>query len=314
MRRLHILCDGTPALRDEVMALASSMVTLRGAATLVDAGNEADLQLTIVVGNQYLTNHGERGYMVAAFLDVKVRLLDGLAAATCAEIDRDAEARDFIRVLDNFWNPLLVAYELGAPLATVASRILEPILGEISAIEGMSIESIIGRDLRVVSALPVSENAELLRQIANGERMDQTLQLPKGVLRLNHAIGVTDAEAKENLRELKRQQVPRADVESARTDDELDARLRESLRRIETEIAIINGNLMASSEEVRPDDYRRCAQTTLFDIWESVVNLAQSVEDRAPADRTIGGVTLRHIRLGAIKEGFSLSVEPKNKA
>jgi hypothetical protein len=146
--------------------------------------------------------------------DVKVRLLDGLSAASCAELDHHAEARDFIKSLDGFWSPLLVAHELGASVATVVSRILEHMLGEINAIEGMPIESIVGRELRVVSELSVSENAESSADRGRGTNGPDAAPA-KGVLRRKSAIGATDAKAKENLREMKRQRLPRADVESA---------------------------------------------------------------------------------------------------
>ncbi|MGZ5443317.1 MAG: hypothetical protein ACXW4P_13620 [Thermoanaerobaculia bacterium] len=71
---------------------------------------------------------------------------------------------------------------------------------------------------------------------------------------------------------------------------------------------MINTLLQTAPETVRPDYYRRTAQT-LHEIWSEVDDLAQSVEERNPRDATHAGFTLRHIRTGTLREGFQLEVK-----
>lgn len=307
MRRLRIVCTASDAQRDEVMKLGAAIVTSSGAATLVDQDNDADLILYLVAGKLVLTNTAARGYMIAAYLDVRVRLFEGLSAAGLAQIEHDDETRELLQSVDGFFSPLLVAYEVGAPLAALTSRVFAHIVYELQEIEGLPIESILSRELRFVSDVPVAEDAALFRQIVSGEPISTGMRAPS--LSIEHAMGRTSDEASENMREMKRSRVPRADAQRASDHDDFDARLRESLRRIETEIATINGTLLAS-EDLRPDYYRRCVQTSLYDMWQTVDDLAQSVEERSTADSTIGGFTLRYIRLGVLNEGFKLEVGP----
>jgi len=57
--------------------------------------------------------------------------------------------------------------------------------------------------------------------------------------------------------------------------------------------------------------YRRAAQSHLYDVWQNADILLQSVEEARPVNTSLGGFTLRWVRLGGVlKEGFKFSVSP----
>ncbi|HVT03137.1 MAG TPA: hypothetical protein VHL58_07130 [Thermoanaerobaculia bacterium] len=309
MKRLQVSYSGPPGVCADAVSIASSMMT-SARVTVVDAGGDPELRLFLDVDALSLTNHGARGYVVVAFLDHSVHLLEGLSPETFRQVEGSEKTRLLVNSFDGYWNPLLVAWGAGAPLDVLVTRVASEVLAEIEAIEPLSIEAILGRPLRVVTGAPLCEDSALLEKAVVAGESGMTLQLPKGVLRIDGAIGSSDAEASENLRELKRSRIPRMVVEPIADDDHFDARLRHSLRRILTDIATINSCLLEAPEDARPDYYRRAAQSHLYDVWQNADILLQSVEERAPAHTSLGGFTLRWVRLGVLKEGFNLSVSP----
>lgn len=314
MRNLYISSLNSASSFDpEAVAIAAAAAAGWSVVTVVDEPEDADLRLTIGGGGLCLTNHGARGYILTARLEIEVNLLEGFSASSCRAIAGHAKASQLVSGFDGFWSPLLAGYEVGAPAEELAGRLLAEVLAEIEAIDRLAIESILARPLRIVSSTPVSADAALLAQIEGGEEMNVTLRLPGDTLHMDFATGASQAEAKENLREIKRRRLPLGRALEAVSSDELDALLRARLRRIQDDVAVINSTILVAEKTIRPEYYRRAAQDILCAVWGGVDDLLQSVEERRPTQSTVAGYSLKYIRLGVIEEGFGLKVTPREE-
>lgn len=112
------------------MLLADAVAT-RGSIELVEPDSQCDYALRLIVDADTLTNHGARGYSVAALLYRKVSLLEDLSSEYCAELERDEELMKFLHAVDGAELPLLMTCESGAPLTEKVERIIGRVLDEI---------------------------------------------------------------------------------------------------------------------------------------------------------------------------------------
>ncbi|MGZ5443316.1 MAG: hypothetical protein ACXW4P_13615 [Thermoanaerobaculia bacterium] len=172
MTRLAVSWLGSPSLCAEARALLADAVAARGSVTVVEPELPSELVLRLIVDGGVLTNHGARGYSVAALLYRRVSLLEDLSPEYCGALERDEEVSRYLRALDGAEVPLLITGESGAPLPEKVERIIGRVLDEIERLDRLPVEFALVEEPRFHIDLPLCEDETILRQIAAGEPMD----------------------------------------------------------------------------------------------------------------------------------------------